>query len=280
MHALHLGRGTTRGALTVFPLWSDHSGPADYTVEVGDLDIRELEDGPAVELLEIDNRGDRPVLILEGQLFEGGWQHRMSTCSLLVAAGARELIEVACVEEGRWEGDGAQLTRGRRAPAYVRDAVRVSDDVQGEVWSRVAEHTAGTTNLTGSLVSHCDSLAAEAGEFAPLEGQVGVLIGIGGHPHLVEVFDSAETLRRQFDAIIEAAAMDASEAALEPTPGRRARRFLGRVGEVTPGRVPADGVGERLIGRSDHVDLAVLAWQGRDVHTRATNVRHQQLVHP
>lgn len=183
MNHLHLGRGTTRGAMTVFPLWSTATGWGRYTMDHRHLGVREVEDGPDVGTLMVGNTGDRPLLVLEGQLFEGGWQHRMATRSVLVGVHQRIPVDVACVEEGRWGGSCRQHSRGRRATPYVRDAVRGGGDVQGTVWRRVAEHTAGTHNATGSLVSHVDALDIDTADFEVLAGQVGVLVGIGGQPY-------------------------------------------------------------------------------------------------
>ncbi len=119
---LHLGRSATSGAVTVFPVWHDRPVAADrgYTTRTAHLDVGEADGGPDVGRLVAANSGAEPVLILEGQLFEGGWQHRMALSSTLVPAGARAAIDVACVEEGRWHGATAQRTRGRRATTLVR----------------------------------------------------------------------------------------------------------------------------------------------------------------
>ena len=276
---LHVGRGTTRGAMTVFPLWSAHTGFSRYTTDARHLDVSECDGGPVVSTLMVGNTGDRPVLVLEGQLFEGGWQHRMACGSLMVGVHQRVPVEVACVEQGRWGGGTRQHSRGRRATPYIREAVARGGDVQGEVWSRVARHTEGTQNATGSFVHHLENgVGIDTGAFRRLPGQVGVLIGIGGQPYVAEVFDSQSTLRRQFDAIIEAAALDARFAPVVPTPSRRARRFLGYCEQLWLQPTGDAGVGERYAGRSEHVDAAGLRWQGRDVHTRLTHVRHPLLV--
>lgn len=275
---LHVGRGTSRGAMTVFPLWNAESGPSRCSTDARHLDVSECDAGPDVSTLMVGNTGDRPALVLEGQLFEGGWQHRMACHSTLI--GVRQRIPVACVEQGRWSGATRQHSRGRRATPYVRDAVQRGGDVQGEVWSRVARHTAGTANTTGSLVQHLDACSDDGAMqgLRVLPGQTGVLIGIGGQPYVAEVFDSPATLRRQLDAILEAAALDAGFAPAVPTPGRRARRFVDRFAGVRLERAGEAGVGERYAGRSAHVDTGALRWQGRDLHVRASNVRHPILA--
>lgn len=278
MNTLHLGRGTTRGAMTIFPVWADHAGRSRYTVSARALDVSEVDDGPDVGTLMIGNTGDVPVLVVEGQLFEGGWQHRMGTRSLLVGVHQRIPVEVACVEQGRWEGQRRQHSTGRRATPYVRASVRSGGDVQATVWSRVARHTDGSANPTGSFVRHLDSAVVDMTGFRPLPGQVGVLIGIGGQPFVAEVFDSPSSLRRQFDAIVESAALDARFAPTIETPGRRARRFIDRCARVEDRVVEPAGLARRALGATDYVDRARLEWQGRDVHTVLSNVRHPLLV--
>ena len=46
--------------------------------------------------------------------------------------------------------------------------------------------------------------------------------------HILETFDSPTTLRREFDAIISAAGLDALGVAPGRTPARRAIRFVDR----------------------------------------------------
>ena len=182
MNELHVGRGITRGAMTVFPLWAASTGWRRYAMGAKTLDVSEVDGSPDVSTLMVGNVGDRPVLVLEGQLFEGGWQHRMSVGSMMIGVHQRIPVPVACVEQGRWGGGTRQTSRGRRATPYVRDSVRRGGDVQSEVWRRVASHTQGISP-TGSFVDRLDRADHEREtwwDLRPLPGQSGVLIGIGG----------------------------------------------------------------------------------------------------
>jgi hypothetical protein len=284
---LHVGRGETRGALTVFPLWTTTTGRGyrRYTMGGRGLDITELTEGPSLGHLQVGNIGDHPALVLEGQLFEGGWQHRMARHSTMIGVHQSIAVDVACVEHGRWGGTSRQHSRGRRATPYVRDSVRRgTGDVQDEVWARVADHTrafAGDQpNETGSLVRRMDaeSELRSWGDLRPLPGQTGVLLGVGGQPLVAEIFDQPITLRRALSALLEAAALDARLAPPVPTPGRRARRFAERADRLRPRRREAAGVAERRYAASEHLDAASLHWNGADVHSRITYVRHPLLV--
>ena len=93
MDNLHIGRGITRGAMTVFPIWNATYGHGRYSLTGRHLDVTEVDAGPQVDTLMVGNVGDRPALVFEGQLFEGGWQHRMATRSIVV--GVHQRVPVA-----------------------------------------------------------------------------------------------------------------------------------------------------------------------------------------
>ncbi|WP_277454087.1 DUF6569 family protein [Janibacter sp. DB-40] len=306
MNELHVGRGTTRGAMTVFPLWGQAGRYRRYTIGGGsDLDVTEVvEDGPRVDTLMVDNPGDRPALVLEGTLFEGGWQHRMACHSVMVGVHQRIPVEVACVEQGRWGGTSRQNTKGRRATPYVRDSGRRGGDVQGEVWNRVAVHTQDVGvptpgrrlshsdlhwvrhtpppgNPTASFVHRLDRAQDERKAWSSLRalpGQIGVLIGISGQPYIAEVFDFPSRLRRQLPGLLEAAALDARGMPTIATPSRRAHRFIDRLEHVKLTQVAPAGVAERFSGANEYADMSRLRWQGQDVHARMTNVNHPMLA--
>src|SRR4051812_7388338 len=96
---LHVGQGTQRGPLTVFPVWTDaptaHRGY--FTGSSAPVDVAERAGSPAVDQLVLTNRGDRPVLLLAGELLEGGWQTRALTATTLLAPGMPSVERVVCV---------------------------------------------------------------------------------------------------------------------------------------------------------------------------------------
>ena len=132
---------------------------------MGRLEIAESDGGATVPTLSATNHGAKPVLVLEGHLFEGGWQHRMAVASALVGPARRTQLEVACVEHGRWGGGTRQEGRGRRATPFVRagsQATPADTDRQSEVWRRVGTYV-GEHEDTGSLVTRLDVAEVEVG---------------------------------------------------------------------------------------------------------------------
>lgn len=283
---LHVGRGKSAGALTVFPVWNGDGGQRRYGTNVADVVVTEAQGGPSVPTLHAVNGSQSPVLILEGFLFEGGWQHRMATKSVILAPGRPMDIEVACVEQRRWGGGARQASRGRRATPFVHSGVHAAPagvDVQSEVWRRVDTYGVGREVAgTGSLVGYLDRAGRDVTELVhdlrPLPGQSGLVVAISGQPLMLEVFDDPQTLREQFDSIIAAAGLDALGQPPVVTPSRRARRMVERLDRVSLQPVEDLEVGSRLGGRSDDLDVSVLSWEDRAVHLRATNLRHPHLV--
>jgi ARG and Rhodanese-Phosphatase-superfamily-associated Protein domain len=220
MPALHVGNGTHLGGLSVFPVWT--TAPTVSGLDTGStahVQVDEREGSPVVGELVLKNLGAKPALLVAGELFEGGWQHRALNNDILLVAGQQLVASVSCVEAGRWHGATAQLRRSRRASMMVRSAQTIpdEDDRQGQVWQRVSRYDmAFGASPTASYVDHLNrrsdpeingdsggdvqveqaELIAGIRKIQPLLGQRGVLIGLGGQPAFVELFASTSGLRR------------------------------------------------------------------------------------
>jgi hypothetical protein len=296
MPTLHVGQGTHLGGLSVFPVWTDApvvSGLA--TGRAARVQVAEREGSPVVGELVLKNEGAKPALLVAGELFEGGWQHRALNHDILLVPGQQLVASVSCVEHGRWHGATAQVRRSRRASMMVRSAQTMShgDDRQDEVWERVSRYdNAFGASATGSYVDHLnrraapdvsegdeakhEELAAQIRNIRALPGQRGVLIGLGGQPAFLELFASPTGLRRHLPGLLEAAAIDAALLTAEPTPGRRARRFAGLLANAPIGdEVGVDaGAGHALASRSKYHEIRGLGWNDQLLHATVFNRRH------
>ncbi len=272
---LHLGRPLVRGGLTLFPVWNGQAVMTrGYDLRSSLLHVDERAGSPVVGELVVRNDGARPALVLEGELLEGGQQHRAAARSALVGAGQAHLLEVRCVEQGRWHGSTSHVRFGRRAPVSVR-----TGRDQSEVWQRVHDlEQRYDASGTHSLLEVTGRAAARAAEsvagLRPLPFTCGLLVGVGGQPAMLEVFDSPRSFAQAWDALVRSVAVDALSTAPVPTPGRRARRFLDRLSHVDLHRTLA-GIGTAVRGETPYARLDALEWRGRVVHAVATNPRHE-----
>jgi hypothetical protein len=121
--------------------------------------------GAEVNRLVLINRGDKPLLLLAGEVVSGGKQDRIIGKDRIVPVGGEPLpLDVFCVEHGRWT-DGAD--RFAAAQMMVHPSVREKaavDQNQGEVWAAV--RSGSTSGASGGAVIE-PGMAAGTPEFSP-----------------------------------------------------------------------------------------------------------------
>lgn len=283
---LHVGNGTHRAGVTVFPVWT--SAPSIRGLATGTaaaIEVAELADGASVTWLELTNPGHRAALVLEGELFEGGWQSRALVHDAVLAPHSRARVAVACVEQGRWGGGLDHHRRSRRVTPRVQCALRAPEHQrQQRVWGDVASYQALSHSPTASLVEQLTAhqeRAAVAPASTPLPGQRGVLFAIGDQPLGLELFGSTAALAQHLVPLLRAAQLDAasSHAPAVPAPGRRARRLAARLElvDVITGLAHA-GSGVSLFAQSPKlVARGIAAPDGRLAHLSVLATTHPLL---
>ncbi len=299
---LHVGVGTRRGPVTLFPVWIDGAGTPGLGWDARPLAVQERAGSAVVAELVVRNTSARPRAVLEGDLFVGGRQDRTAADTTVLGAGESRVLPVRCVEHGRWSGGVDHRATAMRTPYSVRYGSRAGTTArpdQGEVWERIArlERRHGASE-TAALTAHLPASRAHRGEPArsfvrarpdltgirPLEGQRGILVGIGGRIVAAELFGSARGLRTRWEGILDAAALDAAGHADAATTGQSARDFAERLGS-TPRRDAIRAGRLRHISAGDAHTAVATSWTtdaaGRRtglLHATAYNRAHPALV--
>lgn len=294
--SMNVGRGLRYGNLTWFPIWTDAPVvPRGYVTGAAAGTVTVVEgQNPTVGVVEVENTGDSPVLLLEGDLLEGGWQHRALTRTLLVAARSKTTLPVVCVERGRWGGATKQVLGVKRAPAGVRSALRGINKAQdgkimqsaadqGTVWSRVEEF--GVRNnkqqATESLVGMKDELErdiAAMGLETPqaIYGMRGVVVAIGGVPLAFELFDHPDTMAERLESILDAYLPESLTKPYVECRGQNARDFVARIGILGVEPTGQDG---RLRNKADKYVAAEAVLNGESLlHMSALNAAHELVM--
>jgi hypothetical protein len=273
---IHIGRRTRLGPITWFPLWTDNpAGPPLATGPGASITVEEMDGQPQVEKLVVANPGDVAVLLVEGELLEGGWQHRVLQHDYVLAAGRRQVVDVNCVEQARWHGGTTQVRRSRRAAPRVRTAMTTArpDARQGAVWGQVAEYQeAFGASPTGSFVDHIDAYERDArqqpdlltgiSQVRPLSGQRGIAYGTAGYPIGLELFSTEEALAEHLEQILASVLLDATAVASsagvdDDVPGRRMRRLVAVLDALDPPPDPDVEGGAGLVRAADTDKLIV-----------------------
>jgi hypothetical protein len=102
---LRFGEAQPAGALTVVPVFHDGArAPYRRFAEVAGSGLVEVGEvgGGSVPQLQVVNRCDHPVLLVEGEVLSGLRQTRTLNTTVLVSTHSVVTVPVACIEAGRW----------------------------------------------------------------------------------------------------------------------------------------------------------------------------------
>ena len=114
------------------------------------LTVTEVTEGGTVPELKVINRGEKPVLLLDGEELSGAKQNRVLNTTILLKEKSETVIPVSCTEHGRWsyrsshfEESGhimsAKLRRVKNASVHENlKAVHAFRSDQGAVWDEIA----------------------------------------------------------------------------------------------------------------------------------------------
>jgi hypothetical protein len=289
---IHVGKGTFIGSgVTVFPVWTTGNEMTNVCFKTKHLTVTEVEGGPDVNLLSVTNNGHRDHVVVEGDIFEGGWQNRVAACTIVIPRGHTIEVPVACVEQGRWHGTHQHGRQVRRAPYRTRARLNANLEmnllsgladasaVQGDVWDDISRFE----RTRGPVAGHSLALSMEQVEddhstpvhITLLPGQRGVIIGIGGYIAAAEIFGSHEALEQRFDAIVNAARYEGLDAQNRSTPNYLARDFasiLERSHIETRRDVP-----ERVETPVGPLAITSYALAAGLVHAAAFNIQHSEM---
>lgn len=173
-------------------------------IRAGTLTAEERGAGGQVNEVVVTNRGDAPVLVLEGETIVGAKQNRVVVADVLIPPGSMLAVPVGCVERGRWRRTSSAFDAGeafaepmmrlataleRKATGHVNQA-RLWQAIEGRLAETAAESETSDYHLWLEKKSRRAKQRAEA--LAPRPGQVGVMALAGGvllgldllgHPH-------------------------------------------------------------------------------------------------
>lgn len=234
---IHLGPSQSHQPLTLWPLVRSAASPEipyiclAEALESGAAQVDEVGSG-SVAHVALANRGDVSVLVLFGEEIVGAKQNRVANASFLVAPKSRVVLDVSCVEEGRWSdrpnesfsmGEHVISSALRKGMAARVESSRSSglgfDAGQRAVWSGVSQRVDSMSqrSKTGAYrdyaKSHQRELEKMARHFQPIERQVGFVAVRGGRVDGVEAVGDPAVYARVHDRLLHAYTIDALEGA-------------------------------------------------------------------
>ena len=105
------------------------------------ITVKEMtaEGGPDVSTLMIKNRSQDNIMLMSGEMVQGGKQDRAFGETTIIPKGKRKnYVQVFCVEKGRWDDKAKAFKHAGTADAGVRKQIDVSKR-QSKVWKQIDE---------------------------------------------------------------------------------------------------------------------------------------------
>ena len=189
------------------------------------LDFDNAETG-VVENLEIVNKTNSRVLILQGEFVTGGSQNRMMATNMYLEKDFSGRIPVRCGQARRWDGSQAPFENtGTILPKVMSFAAAKgqsgglhAQNSQTDVWRGVeclmaaTDTESGTNDFREVYESNKDKIGEYMEKFSYRQDNVGIAVAIqvnGNRTYGVDFFDKPSTMEKHFKALVESYALDA-----------------------------------------------------------------------
>jgi len=282
------------GNMSLFPLFSPRENGQRYitmkeALGQGALKIREMGATGSVPELRAINRGDVPVLLLDGEELAGAKQNRVLNTTILLKERSETIIPVSCTEQGRWSSaspafyDSGIVMSPRIRKAKSRSVtmnVETSGKFQSNqsrVWQDI-QCMAGSAEVhspTGAMKDIHVSRELDLGRymrfFELFPGQKGLLVLIGGRVEGFDAVSLAPAYAVLHGRLVKSYAMDALLREGKKGPGEEVRRekamaFIDEVRECGGKGFPSVGLGTDVRFRGGRIVGSSLVYRDSVIH--------------
>jgi hypothetical protein len=294
LSGIDLGPPVTSAGLTMFPLLSGRNGEPDYftldeALAGGLAAITEISESGSVPELRFVNKGDRPVLLVDGEELVGAKQNRILNLTILAPQRSELTLPVSCVERGRWSdrsgavttSHSAQFARARvNKTASVTSSLketgrRNSDqlqtwhDIEGLLCNLAVQSR--TSAMSDGYECYSSDLDESVRALSPVEGQAGAVFVVNHQIVGLDLFDHSSTFCKLLPKLVRSYAIESvrcagADALPERSGASTVQRFLASVMEAKAESFNAVGEGEDLRIQETNLSGAGLVARGRLIH--------------
>ncbi|MFZ0929032.1 MAG: DUF6569 family protein [Syntrophobacteraceae bacterium] len=289
---LVFGELATFKGMGIIPLCIDQCPeiPALETLEEalshGTIEITETSETGEVPHLLAKNRGERHVLLLDGEHITGGKQSRVLNSTVIVLSKTTVRIPVSCVESGRWSYSqknfkSSETILRSKSRAVMQEGitsnVRHSGTFQSDqsaVWRTVDDtlRECGVRSETSAFDTAREHVSPGIEQyvaaFHPTERQIGgIYFGASGIPLGVEFLADTRLYAASHDKILRSFAFDVVSAPnVNGAPVDGATAFWRRLVECEFSSHRSVGTGDDIRVDQNGFIAAGLIWSGVMIH--------------
>lgn len=227
-----VGTPRSQAGLTVVPLLDPQAPLAaayltlDEALARQALRVTEVSESGSVGKLRVENLGEQPVLLVDGEELVGGKQNRTLNLTIMVAGRATLDVPVSCVERERWQYRAAAFSSSPQTTSVGTRALKARtvseslwnrgsyDSDQGAVWTDIADTTVRTATISPTAASadvfetHRGRIDKVISAFGVEPEQVGAVFALGGRVVGADMFDCPATLRRLLPKLLRGYAVE------------------------------------------------------------------------
>ena len=224
-----------------------------------DVVVEEISDTGSVPNVRVRNLCDEALLVLFGEELRGAKQNRIANASFLIPPKGQVVIDVSCVEAGRWHSAARPTGAGFASPRFETTGSVVSQTMrrvmsrsvaesrasgdrfradQSEIWDNVAACLSESRTDSASsawsdyATARGERLAKARAHFAPRG--VGFVAAIDGDVVGMDVIGDPAVYARSFARLVDSYLIDALDESASKVAGKVAdpEAFLAKVREA------------------------------------------------
>lgn len=271
MAGLTAGSAVDFYRLKIMPIFIDQDRSLPYVVledalKQGFVEITETSEAGSVPNLEVLNKSQADVIILDGEELIGAKQNRIVNTTIIVPATTKITIPVSCVEQRRWHYNSPRFSSGnsvayaslrRKSNSHVTDSLKGGGGYytdQPDIWRDIhakAERMSVTSpsmsmsDIYESSIDSTDAGAEMQKEIPHLEKQVGFLAFIDDSFAGGEVFGSSELCAKKLQKLLRSYYLDSLDQAVK-FPAITAEQIFAQVQGANHQQFEAIGKGAEL----------------------------------
>ncbi len=292
--------------IAVVPLTAPADGVFQYNtlgeaLATAGFAITEVSAGGSVPELMVVNRGNMPVLLVDGEELAGAKQNRVLNTSILIKEGSETKIPVSCTEQGRWAyssrmfGESGHImahhSRSKKSSSVHRslEARGLHSSDQGEVWKEIAFlHAKSSSHSPTSAMSDVfkareEELHKSDEVFKAVANQVGIAVFIDGVPAGVDLVSRTSAYAKLHPKLVRSYTLEGLLEQLSPprmiqdqgklpapiTPDSitaEARKFLDQIVVAEEQQFPSIGHGTDYRYKAKHLAGSALVHANEVIH--------------
>jgi hypothetical protein len=198
--------------------------PGELFLKSAELIISEMNAGGVVKSLLAENHSEFFLLLTDADILMGAKQNRILNKSVLLAPHAKTIIDVSCVERGRWSFTTKNFSSPSAAadPDLRRDKVMSfskenadaepeSFKTQSQVWNHISARMqfenfdSASENYSDLINSNMKNRKKSFPECSPQEGATGLALIVDGSVSCIDLFGTDESYRHYFPRLRDSA---------------------------------------------------------------------------